>query len=116
MILNLETPTEGRILLEGKPIHGLQGDALRAYRAKVQAVFQDPWSSLNPRMKVGRTIAESLIVNAWGDKAQIAERVRELLAAGRAAGRAGRAISARVQRRAAPAHGAGGGARVAAAS
>jgi len=79
MILNLETPTEGRILLEGQPIDGLQGDALRAYRAKVQAVFQDPWSSLNPRMKVGRTIAESLIVNAWGDKAQIAERVRELL-------------------------------------
>ena len=53
--------------------------ALRAYRAKVQAVFQDPWSSLNPRMKVGRTIAESLIVNAWGDKAKIDERVRELL-------------------------------------
>jgi len=79
MILNLETPTEGRILLEGQPIEGLQGDALRAYRAKVQAVFQDPWSSLNPRMKVGRTIAESLIVNAWGGKAQIAERVRELL-------------------------------------
>ena len=53
MILNLEEPTEGRILLEGEPIHGLQGEALRAYRAKVQAVFQDPWSSLNPRMRVG---------------------------------------------------------------
>jgi ABC-type dipeptide/oligopeptide/nickel transport system ATPase subunit len=45
----------------------------------VQAVFQDPWSSLNPRMKVGRTIAESLIVNDWGDQAKIDERVRELL-------------------------------------
>ena len=42
MILNLEEPTEGRILLEDEPIHGLQGEALRAYRAKVQAVFQDP--------------------------------------------------------------------------
>jgi oligopeptide/dipeptide ABC transporter ATP-binding protein len=52
---------------------------LRAYRAKVQAVFQDPWSSLNPRMKVGRTIAESLIVNDWGDQAKIAARVHELL-------------------------------------
>ena len=84
MILNLEAPTEGRILLEGEPIHALQGDALRAYRAKVQAVFQDPWSSLNPRMKVGRTIAESLIVNASrdrgrGDQARIDGRVRELL-------------------------------------
>jgi oligopeptide/dipeptide ABC transporter ATP-binding protein len=84
MILNLEAPTEGRILLEGEPIHGLQGAALGAYRAKVQAVFQDPWSSLNPRMKVGRTVAEALIVNASrdrrrGDQARIDERVRELL-------------------------------------
>jgi oligopeptide/dipeptide ABC transporter ATP-binding protein len=79
MILNLEEPTEGRILLEGTSIHGLQGAALAAYRAKVQAVFQDPWSSLNPRMKVGRTIAESLIVNGWKDQARIDERVRELL-------------------------------------
>lgn len=79
MILNLEEPTEGRILLEGEPIHALKGEALRAYRTKVQAVFQDPWSSLNPRMKVGRTIAESLIVNAWGSQARINERVRELL-------------------------------------
>ena len=84
MILNLEEPTEGRILLEDEPIQGLQGEALRAYRAKVQAVFQDPWSSLNPRMKVGRTIAESLIVNASrdrrrGDQASIDGRVRELL-------------------------------------
>ena len=84
MILNLEEPTEGRILLEGEPIQGLSGAALSAYRAKVQAVFQDPWSSLNPRMKVGRTIAESLIVNASrdrkrGDRARIDGRVRELL-------------------------------------
>jgi oligopeptide/dipeptide ABC transporter ATP-binding protein len=79
MILNLEQPTEGRVLLEGEPIHGLQGEALRAYRAKVQAVFQDPWSSLDPRMTVGRTIAEALIVNAWGNRAEIDRRVRELL-------------------------------------
>ena len=59
LILNLEEPTEGRILLDGAPIHGLSGDALRRYRARVQAVFQDPWSSLNPRMTIGRTIAES---------------------------------------------------------
>jgi oligopeptide/dipeptide ABC transporter ATP-binding protein len=79
MILNLEEPTEGRVLLDDQPIHGLQGEALQAYRAKVQAVFQDPWSSLNPRMKVGRIIAESLIVNGWGDAPMIGERVRELL-------------------------------------
>ena len=79
MILNLEVPSEGRILLDDVPIQGLRGEELRAYRGKVQAVFQDPWSSLNSRMKVGRTIAKSLIVTAWGDRAKIDERVRELL-------------------------------------
>ena len=84
LILNLEEPTAGRILLDGEPIHGLHGDALRAYRSRVQAVFQDPWSSLDPRMTVGRTIAESLIVNAQraqngGDRARIEARVHELL-------------------------------------
>src|SRR4029077_16822877 len=63
----------------GEPIHALEGAALGAYRAKVQAVFQDPWSSLNPRMKVGRTIAEALIVNGFGDQARIDARVQELL-------------------------------------
>src|SRR4051812_7258062 len=57
LILNLEQPTDGEVLLQGKPIHGLRGDALRGFRALVQAVFQDPWSSLNPRMMIGRTIA-----------------------------------------------------------
>jgi oligopeptide/dipeptide ABC transporter ATP-binding protein len=79
LILNLEQPTSGEVLLQGKPIHGLQGDALRDYRARVQAVFQDPWSSLNPRMTVGRTIAESLIVTRWGSREKIAQRVSELL-------------------------------------
>jgi len=79
MILNLEQPTSGRILLDGKPIHGLQGEALREYRALVQAVFQDPWSSLNPRMTAGRIIAESLIVAGWS-REKIAARVSELLA------------------------------------
>ena len=78
LILNLETPTEGGVLLEGQPIHGLEGEALTAFRGKVQAVFQDPWSSLDPRMTVGRTIAESLIVAGW-ERSRIAARVEELL-------------------------------------
>ena len=67
LILNLETPTEGQVLLEGEPIHDLKGEALTAFRGKVQAVFQDPWSSLDPRMTVGRTIAESreFLPDAW---------------------------------------------------
>jgi oligopeptide/dipeptide ABC transporter ATP-binding protein len=79
LVLNLEEPTSGEILLEGKPIHGLRGDALREYRSLVQAVFQDPWSSLNPRMTVGKIIGESLVVTKWGSAAAIEGRVRELL-------------------------------------
>ena len=79
MILNLEQPSAGEITLGGIPVRELQGEALKTFRSQVQAVFQDPWSSLNPRMTVGRTIAESLIVNGWGDKARIAERVADLL-------------------------------------
>jgi oligopeptide/dipeptide ABC transporter ATP-binding protein len=79
LILNLEQPTGGRVLLQDQPIHDLQGEALREYRALVQAVFQDPWSSLNPRMTAGRTIAESLIVTGWGGSEEIADRVSELL-------------------------------------
>ncbi len=78
LILNLESPTGGQILHDGKPVHGLEGQALQAYRATVQAVFQDPWSSLNPRMTAGRIIAESLIVNGW-EKDKIEARIKELL-------------------------------------
>ena len=79
LILNLEQPSDGAVLLDGEPIHGLSGEALRRYRTRVQAVFQDPWSSLNPRMTVGRTIAEALVVTGWGDRERIAARVAKLL-------------------------------------
>ena len=78
LVLNLEAPSEGRVLLEGEPVHEMTGEALGSFRTKVQAVFQDPWSSLNPRMTVGRTIAETLIVHRW-EKPAIDARVKELL-------------------------------------
>ncbi|MDA1098069.1 MAG: ATP-binding cassette domain-containing protein [Proteobacteria bacterium] len=79
LVLNLEQPTGGRVLLQGKPIHGLKGEARREYRALVQAVFQDPWASLNPRMRVGKIIAEALVVTKWGSRSEIDHRVVELL-------------------------------------
>ena len=79
MALRLELPTEGRILFDGADLSTLEGPALRAYRASVQAVFQDPWSSLNPRMRIGDIIAEPLRVNAGLSKAALAARVAELL-------------------------------------
>src|SRR2546422_5338043 len=63
LILRLERPTAGRVLLDGRDVHALEGDDLRDYHTKVQAVFQDPWSSLNPRLRVRDTIAEALTVN-----------------------------------------------------
>lgn len=79
LVLQLEEPTSGRVLLEGKPIHDLRGDAQRDYRSNVQAVFQDPWSSLNPRMTAGKIIAEPLVVTEWGSRGDIKERVAQLL-------------------------------------
>ena len=79
MVLNLEQPTAGRVLLRGQPIHQLRGAAKREYRALVQAVFQDPWASLNPRMRAGRIIAEALVVTKWGSRSEIEQRVADLL-------------------------------------
>ena len=79
LVLGLEEPTSGEVRLNGHPIHGLSGADERAYRADVQAVFQDPWASLNPRMLVRDIVAESLHVTGWGTKSQISERVLELL-------------------------------------
>jgi oligopeptide/dipeptide ABC transporter ATP-binding protein len=79
LILRLEAPTGGRILLNGKDIFELSGQELKAYRTAVQAVFQDPWSSLNPRQRVHDVIAESLIVNTTLSRAEIEKRIEEVL-------------------------------------
>jgi oligopeptide/dipeptide ABC transporter ATP-binding protein len=79
VILNLEKPTEGTVHVLGREITGLQGRELRAHRASVQAVFQDPWSSLNPRKRVRAIVGESLVVNRALPRGRIAARVAELL-------------------------------------
>jgi oligopeptide/dipeptide ABC transporter ATP-binding protein len=79
LMLRLERPTSGRVLLEGRDVHTLEGDDLRDYHTKVQAVFQDPWSSLNPRRRVRETIAEALIVNRRVSSAETRGRVAEVL-------------------------------------
>jgi oligopeptide/dipeptide ABC transporter ATP-binding protein len=60
LLLRLERPTSGRVLLNGRDVHALAGAELSEYHTRVQAVFQDPWSSLNPRLRVRDTIAEAL--------------------------------------------------------
>ncbi len=79
LLLRLERPTAGRALLDGRDIHALEGAGLQEYRTKVQAVFQDPWSSLNPRRRVRDTIAEALIVNRRVSAAEKRDRVAEVL-------------------------------------
>jgi oligopeptide/dipeptide ABC transporter ATP-binding protein len=79
LVLSLEQPTSGRILLEGRDIHALSAPEFTDYRARVQAVFQDPWSSLNPRIRVGPTIAEALVVAGRLDGRARRDRVAEVL-------------------------------------
>ena len=81
MILRLEHPTAGTVTVDGHDVHALTGESLRQYRAKVQAVFQDPWSSLPPRMRVREIVAEPLVINGLASSHEIKERVAEILAA-----------------------------------
>jgi oligopeptide transport system ATP-binding protein len=79
-ILMLERPTSGRILFEGRDLTTLDQTALRPVRRKIQVIFQDPYSSLNPRMTVGQIIAEPLAVHGIvPDHGARATRVRDLL-------------------------------------
>ncbi len=75
MILRLWTPTAGNVTLEGRNIHDLKGADLKWFRSAVQAVFQDPWASLSPRMRVRDIVAEPLVVNQKVDRHEVRERV-----------------------------------------
>ncbi len=79
-LLRLETPTGGRIRFEGQDVATLGGTGAAAYRRRVQAVFQDPFSSLNPRMSVGDIISEPIRIHDRAMRfADRAGRVKELL-------------------------------------
>src|SRR5213594_3467306 len=80
LILRQETPTSGTIRFEGRDIASLQGSDLMAYRRAVQVVFQDPFSSLSPRMRVQDIIAEPLEIHTDLARGAIRERVDEVLA------------------------------------
>ncbi len=79
LVLKLEEPTAGDILFEGRGLTTLDADGIRRYRRSVQAVFQDPFASLNPRMRVDAIIAEPLVTNEKLDKPQVRQRVARLL-------------------------------------
>ncbi|UPK71158.1 ABC transporter ATP-binding protein [Chitinophaga filiformis] len=79
-LLRLVEPTSGSILYKGKDITSLSAAALRDLRKDIQIIFQDPYSSLNPRQPIGRAIQEPMKVHGlYGNEAGRREKVRELL-------------------------------------
>jgi oligopeptide transport system ATP-binding protein len=79
-ILQLTKPTAGQIIFEGRDITQLDNNALRDVRKRIQVIFQDPYSSLNPRMTIGQIIGEGPMVHKiTKDKAANLARVKELL-------------------------------------
>jgi len=79
LVLRLIEPTSGSVTLDGVDVLGTSKKELMALRREMQIVFQDPLSSLNPRMSVGTSIAEPLRFHHIGDKVERFERAREFL-------------------------------------
>ena len=79
IVAGLLDPSSGSVLFGGKDISRMTKEELRSFRRKIGIVFQDPYSSLNPRMKVGRVISEPLDVVQQGSKEDRARRAEDLL-------------------------------------
>ena len=79
IILRLEEPSAGKVFFEGENIRDYDPDQMRALRKKMQIIFQDPFSSLNPRKTVSQIIGEPLLIHGVKDRGQREERVLELL-------------------------------------
>ena len=79
LILRLEEPTSGNILFEGKSILGFDPKQMRSLRREMQIIFQDPFSSLNPRKSVAQIVGEPLFVHGMTDRHEREARVLELL-------------------------------------
>jgi peptide/nickel transport system ATP-binding protein len=79
-ILRLIEPTKGAITFDGHDVTAMRKSELRELRREMQIVFQDPYASLNPRMKVGDIVGEPLVIHKMGMKRQRRDRVAELLA------------------------------------
>jgi len=78
LILRLLAPTRGSIRLQGRDITTLDRSAMRPLRRVVQTVFQDPFSSLNPRITAGGLVGEPLVIHGVADRKAVRDRVAEL--------------------------------------
>lgn len=79
MIVRLIEPDQGRILYKGTDLIPIKGRGLKPFRRKIQMIFQDPYSSLNPRMSVGEIIAEPLLIHREVRRREKRKKVGELL-------------------------------------
>ena len=79
VILRLIEPTSGRIVFDGRDLSTLGRGELRQLRREMQIVFQDPYASLNPRMRVGAIIGEGIEIHSWPEGREKQERLVELL-------------------------------------
>ncbi|KKC28710.1 ABC transporter ATP-binding protein [Caldanaerobacter subterraneus] len=78
-IIRLYDKTDGDVLFKGIPIHSLKKSELRKLRPKMQMVFQDPFSSLNPRLRIGDAVGEALLDHGLVSKNELRDRVIEAL-------------------------------------
>ena len=78
-ILRLQEPTSGTMLFDGADVFALDRNPLRELRRRMQIIFQDPYSSLNPRMTIGAAIAEGIEIHRLAPRAEIPRRVAALL-------------------------------------
>jgi oligopeptide/dipeptide ABC transporter ATP-binding protein len=79
MMVDLEVPSSGEIAMEGTGLGALRGSRGRSVRRELQMMFQDPYASLDPRMRIGSIIAEPLVIQGVGDRAERRRRVAELI-------------------------------------
>jgi ABC-type oligopeptide transport system ATPase subunit len=79
LLMTIEKPTDGEILFNGQDINQFSKQELKEYRKKVQIIFQDPYSSLNPRWNVGKIIAEPLKLNTDLNAKEIKEKVLSIM-------------------------------------
>ncbi|MGH0488096.1 ABC transporter ATP-binding protein [Bacillus mycoides] len=78
-ILRLVQKTEGEVKFKGKDVHALSKEELRKHRPNMQLVFQDPFSSLNPRMRIGEALGEPMLAHGLATKENVREKVIEVL-------------------------------------
>jgi oligopeptide/dipeptide ABC transporter ATP-binding protein len=79
LIVGIEKPDKGKIALEGREVFGLRGRALRIARRDLQRMFQDPYASLDPRMRVQTILREPLAIQKLGSRKQQDQKIRQML-------------------------------------